>query len=304
MNEIIIGIPKALLYYKYGILWTNFFEKLGCKVIISPNTNKKMLDDGKKLVIDEACLSLKIFMGHVLYLNDKCDYILVPRISCINKKEKVCTNFMALYDLTNNLIDSKLIGYNYDIKNGEDELYGFLSMGIELGFPINKIKKAYHDAKLEEKRIKFRKITRQNKLIAESNKIKILLAGHPYNLYDNLIGKEITDFLKLYDIELLYSDLYDNKYVNNDIKKIAPKNYFTFNKEIIGSISSMMDKIDGIILITSFPCGPDSLSNEMIVRNVKIPLINLIVDELNSHTGLITRLESFIDILIERRKIK
>ena len=57
-----------------------------------------------------------------------------------------------------------------------------------------------------------------------------------------------------------------------------------------------------VILITSFPCGPDSLSNEMILRNVKIPITNLIIDEANSDTGLLTRIESFIDILEERRK--
>ena len=40
----------------------------------------------------------------------------------------------------------------------------------------------------------------------------------------------------------------------------------------------------------------------MILRNVKIPITNLIIDEANSDTGLLTRIESFIDILEERRK--
>ena len=39
-----------------------------------------------------------------------------------------------------------------------------------------------------------------------------------------------------------------------------------------------------------------------ILRNVKIPITNLIIDEANSDTGLLTRIESFIDILEERRK--
>ena len=42
MNKITIGIPKALLYYKYSELWTTFFEELGCDIIISPNTSKKI----------------------------------------------------------------------------------------------------------------------------------------------------------------------------------------------------------------------------------------------------------------------
>ena len=62
MDKLTIGIPKALLYYKYKDLWISFFENLNLNVIISPNTNKEILDNGKKYVIDEACLSMKIFM--------------------------------------------------------------------------------------------------------------------------------------------------------------------------------------------------------------------------------------------------
>lgn len=85
MNKIKIGIPKALLYYKYGELWTTFFEELDCDVIISPNTSKQILDMGIKLSVDEACMAMKIYMGHVHYLIDKCDYILVPRLKCLKK---------------------------------------------------------------------------------------------------------------------------------------------------------------------------------------------------------------------------
>ena len=40
----------------------------------------------------------------------------------------------------------------------------------------------------------------------------------------------------------------------------------------------------------------------MIVKYVSIPLITLTFDELNSDTGLITRLERFQDIIEERKK--
>ena len=54
-------------------------------------------------------------------------------------------------------------------------------------------------------------------------------------------------------------------------------------------------------MVSSFPCGPDSLSNEMILRNVNIPITNLVIDEANTDTGILTRIESFVDILEERR---
>jgi predicted nucleotide-binding protein (sugar kinase/HSP70/actin superfamily) len=302
MNKITIGIPKALLYYKYSELWTSFFEELGCEIIVSPNTSKKILEDGIKFSLDESCMAMKIYMGHVYYLIDKCDYILVPRLKCIKKHEKLCTNFSALYDLVNNIFDKKLINYNVDVEHKEDELYAFVTMGLSLGFSYRKIVSAYHIAKEKEKMLKEREISKQKSIIASSNKIKILLAGHPYNLHDEFIGKQIENVLEKNDIEIIYSDKYDTKYLEQEVKKISPKNYWTYNKEIIGAISHYQELVDGIILITSFPCGPDSLSNEMILRNVKIPITNLIIDEANSDTGLLTRIESFIDILEERRK--
>lgn len=302
MNKITIGIPKALLYYKYSELWTTFFEELGCEIIISPNTSKKILEDGIKYSLDESCMAMKIYMGHIYYLIDKCDYILVPRLKCIKKHEKLCTNFSALYDLVNNVFDKKIVHYNLDVEHKEDELYAFTTMGLSLGFPYRKIVKAYKIAKEKEKLLKERNISKQKSIIASSNKIKILLAGHPYNIHDEFIGKQIINILEENNIEIIYSDKYDDKYLEKEVKIISPKNYWTYNKEIIASIAHYQEVVDGIILITSFPCGPDSLSNEMILRNVKIPITNLIIDEANSDTGLLTRIESFIDILEERRK--
>lgn len=303
MNKITIGIPRALLYYKYNTLWTNFFEELGCDVVVSPDTNKSILDNGIKLSMDEACVAMKIYMGHIYYLLDKCDYILVPRLKCIKKNEKLCTNFSALYDLVNNVFDKNIIHYNVDIDNKEDEFYAFITMGLSLGFPYRKIVSAYRSAKQKEEMLKIRKISKQKSILGSTTKLKILLAGHPYNIYDEYIGIPIIKLLEKNNIEVIYSDKYDDKYLDNDVLKISKKNYWTYNREIIGAVSHYEKQVDGIILLTSFPCGPDSLSNEMILRNISIPITNLIIDENNSDTGLLTRIESFIDIIEERRKI-
>ena len=297
MNKLKIGIPKALLFYKYGDLWTTFFEELDCDIVISPNTNREILDFGNKFSVDEACLSMKIYMGHIYYLLDKCDYILVPRIICLKKNEKLCTNFSALYDLVRNTFDKKIIHYNIDIGKHEDEFYAFTTMGLELGFTYRQTVKAYKIAKEKHKLKLDRKISKQKALIANSKKLKILLAGHPYNLYDDFIGKNIIRLLEENNIDIIYSDLYDGKYLKSEVEKISKKNYWTYNREIIGAISHYQDNVDGIILLTTFPCGPDSLSNEMIIRNVKIPITNIIIDDASGEAGLITRIESFIDIL-------
>jgi predicted nucleotide-binding protein (sugar kinase/HSP70/actin superfamily) len=59
--------------------------------------------------------------------------------------------------------------------------------------------------------------------------------------------------------------------------------------------------------MSTFPCGPDSLVTELCLRKIKgIPMTNIILDELQGEAGLHTRIESFIDIIREkknRRKI-
>ena len=60
--------------------------------------------------------------------------------------------------------------------------------------------------------------------------------------------------------------------------------------------------IDGVIFLSSFPCGPDSLVNELAIRKLDgVPSINIILDESTATSGLYTRLESFVDILKARK---
>lgn len=298
MNKITIGLPRALLYYRYKTLWLEFFKELDVKVVISPKTNKEIIEQGTKYVVDEACLSLKIFMGHVDYLKDKVDYILVPRISCLRTNEKVCTNFLALYDLVCNLFsDSKFLTYNVDVEEKEYEIDGFIKLGKELGFPYITCLNAYKNAKRKEKEYyKHRVLIQDNKL--KENNLKILVIAHQYNLYDDFVGKQVIKYLEKENITVLTSDIYYNNYKEINCNDISKTLYWTFNKELMSAACKYKDQIDGIVLITTFPCGPDSLSNELIIRKVKsVPILYLTFDNNSSDTGLITRLESFIDII-------
>ena len=267
---------------------------------MSDISNKKILEDGRKIAPDESCLGLKLFLGHIINLKYKCDYILVPRMFQIEKKEQVCTNFNSLYDLTNNLFnDIEIINYNVDLKEKEPVLLGFLKIGEKLGFSYIKSYKAYKYAEKISmmKRLK-KEQEQENILINNNSNIKILIAGHPYNLYDDLIGKTATNYLNKENITLIYSDKINHNLINEECRKLSTDIHWTHSKEVIASINYYKDKVDGIILVSSFPCGPDSLSNELISRKIKdIPVITLIFEDLNSEVGVITRLESFIDIL-------
>lgn len=292
-----IGIPRGLFYYYYSDIWKYFFDKLNISYIISPETNKEIKMLGSKYASDEMCLSLKNYIGHVAYLKDKCDYILVPRIDNYGKYEQTCTNFLACYDIINSLFDVNVLNYNIDVVNGDNEYKAFMKMGKMLGKNSKQIKDAYSFALIKTKKdLKMKIITNVNKLKTKDK--KILLVSHPYNTYDATIGKPIIDYLKSLNCSVIYSDLFDKEICLLNSKRISKNLYWKYSKEIIGSIELCKDRVDGIIFLSTFPCGLDSLVNELVIRKLEKKCLNIVVDDMDSFAGLETRLESFVDILV------
>lgn len=291
-----IGIPRALIYYYDGIMWKYFLEKLNVDYIISEETNKKIIKDGEALADSEACLSLKIFLGQVKSLEKRCDCVLIPRMFSIKKQEQVCTNFNCLYDLTKNLFKRmKFIHYNIDLTEGQSEVLAYTKLGNSLGFSYIDSYNAYSYAKRKKVCYLKDKILEQKEKL-KSSKLKILFAGHPYNLYDEIVGKDIIKYLEKENIEIIYSDLLETGFVDSECYKLSTDIHWTHSKKVMAAISYYKDKVDGIILLSTFPCGPDSLANEIIKRKVKTPILN-INKESFSNTGLITRLDAFFDIM-------
>lgn len=301
-KKIRIGIPRAFLYYRNYILWKTFFEGLGCTLILSHITNKNIIEGGKNLSVDEACLPSKIYLGHIKYLSGKCDYILVPRICNYGKGNRVCMKFNGIYDVVHNLFPNiDIFDYNIDNLKFKYEFFEFFKMGFKIRKNIFKIVYYYIQGKAKERKQNL-SLTRNQVNILKSSKLKVLIIAHPYVIYDDYLGSTITKHFKDNEIDILYSDRMDRKESICYAKEFSSTLYFLYSKEIIGSAFYYKDAIDGIVFLSSFPCGPDSLVNELAIRKLNdIPVINITVDESTATSGLITRLESFIDIVKARR---
>jgi predicted nucleotide-binding protein (sugar kinase/HSP70/actin superfamily) len=302
-TKIRVGIPRALLYYRYHVLWEKFFLFLGCDVIVSPETNKHILERGLSFSVDESCLASKIFLGHVDWLYDKSDYIFIPRIASYKNGDITCTKFLALYDIVKILFPNKaILSYDIDYLHNHTELKAFLHVGIRLSSHIFRIIHSYIKAKkefhLSEKHI----VLEEEKKYFVSG-LKVLIVSHPYNLYDACMGKRVIKFLEENNVTILFADRISKKKMLEISKVLSPSLYWRYNKELVGAISSCKDYADGIIFFSCFPCGPDSLVTELIMRRIDaVPKINIIMDEQYSENGLHTRLESFIDIISERKR--
>lgn len=303
-----IGIPKAMLYYKYHVLWESFFNELGCEVIVSDSTNKEILNDGINYSIDESCLASKIYMGHVYSLMNKCDYIFIPRFCSFKNNDVTCVKFNAMFDICSNVFDNiRLLTYNLDYKRGEKQISGFLKLGRQLGKSYVKTLKAYLTAVKkfnEQNDLKIAKQTIEMGKNKSGDKLNILVVSHPYIVYDEMLGRPITSYLKKLNANLIYADIVDKKQIKNGWENFSKTLYWRDSKELLSGLNFYLNHVDGIVFISVFTCGPDSLVTEMCMRKIKDkPCLNLILDELNSDTGMQTRLESFTDVLSDKKKV-
>lgn len=301
-NETIkIGLPRAMLYYRYRVLWRTFFQELGMETVVSPPTDREILERGTALAIDEACLSLKIYLGHVAALVGRCDYILVPRVSNFGRQRAMCTRFEALPDLTANVFrDSRQRFLSYDVdeemkKAGEED--ALVELGKSLGASAKAAKKAYKAAKKAELSHHKERVQRYEQQYKKTG-MKVLIAAHSYVAEDPYMGRMVSDYLKKAGVVPVRADMVDREAALKRSREISPTCKWEISREILGGVAIHQNDVDGIILLSAFPCGPDAMVNELIVRRVKgVPMLELVLDSQSGTAGVETRLESFIDII-------
>jgi predicted nucleotide-binding protein (sugar kinase/HSP70/actin superfamily) len=289
-----------MLFYRYETLWRGFFQKLEVPVVVSPPTAQDVAEQGTARTIDEACLALKIFNGHVAALVGQCDYILIPRVTGFGRNQELCPRFAALFDMTRNIFrDSgqKFLPLNIDFRENQSEEDGFVALGQALGFSAKDAKKAYAAAKKEEQKAWKAMVQGQNALYSQDG-LKILIAAHSYVIADPYIGRPITEFLKKNGAVPIRADVVDREDALKHSATLSPTCKWQMNREIVGSIAMNKGRADGIILLSTFPCGPDAMVSDILLRRIQDkPMLNLVLDGQNGTAGVETRLESFLDII-------
>ena len=117
-----VGIPRAMLYYRYGALWEHFFRQLGATTVLSPPGSRGILEAGAALAPDESCMSLKMFIGHVNTLIGRCGAVFIPRYSNISYTGLFCPRYEGIYDQARNIFRAtgqRFITCNIDAQNGK-----------------------------------------------------------------------------------------------------------------------------------------------------------------------------------------
>ena len=127
----------------------------------------------------------------------------------------------------------------------------------------------------------------------------ILVAAHGYILDDEMMGAPVLRMLERQGVVVARSDrLPDPQRVRQRGLEFSPALKWAYNREQVGAIEELRSRVDGIVLLVSFPCGPDSLVAELVQRKVHdVPVCTIVLDELTAAGGLQTRIESFCDIV-------
>ena len=295
-----VGIPRALLYYRYGALWERFFKVLDVPVVLSPPGSRGILEAGTRLAPDESCLSLKMFIGHVDTLVGRCGRIFIPRYSNYGYTELFCTRYEGIYDQARNIFRSsgqRFVTCNIDVQNGSPESAAFEQLAVELGLSAHQGRRAWREASgaLEQQR---KADDRAQKELAGKPGMKVLLAGHSYVLSDPYLGKPVRDYLDAAGAVCLRTDMLDPEASRKACARFSPTCRWIVSEEVVGGVELWKEKVDGIILLTAFPCGPDSMTNELLIRRTRgVPVLPLILDTQSGMAGIETRIESFLDII-------
>ena len=328
----IVGIPRALLYYKFYPLWITFFEELGVKVLVSPTTNKEIKLKAISTAPDEDCYSTKLYYGHVMFLKDKVDYLFIPRFQSEHKTNVSCPKFIGLAESLRSMYPElpELIMPAYSVAKLGHGKWELLRIAISIGKKFNKnrieslraLRRAFRTFThwKQDKWLTMNEFSdwKQNKIYVNdppvvnsiSEPLKIALVGHPYMINDPYASLDIKNQLINAGVNVITSEQFPRDLIKKQMDTLDFNMYFDYERELLGTAMHFLEKktVDGIIHIIIFSCGPDSIAGEMVsrfsTRKPNIPVLQLTFDELTGEAGLRTRLEAFIDMVKRKKKVE
>jgi len=316
-----VGICRQLHAFHHYRLWQTFLEELGFEVVLSAKTTRTTVELGVRVAPAELCLPVKAFLGHVQQLSGMVDILFLPRLVCYRLGHDWffgCPKALALPDLTRALFsglrDVELVidERRFSLERAFGELAGRLGAGRkEWREALRKARLAAVEA---DARIRAdgspRHLFEQpqpadSQQLTADRRPKIGLIGHQYLVFDDVLTLGILDRLRQCGAEVVVH-FPDCDELTAEARLGNAPNWF-YELELLAAARSLLQQrsVDGILLLSSFACGTAPVTNEIIRREVEkgtnIPTLTLLLDEHTAEAGLITRLESFVDLLTVKR---
>ena len=322
-----IGVPRALSYYNNYPFYYGFLTALDLEVVLSDKTTTKLINDGASLVVSDTCLPIKVYVGHLINLLDKgVDTIFVPSLQSTDYKINNCSKIRGLPEIIRNVIDRpfKMIEPTLDKTEGlsikdfcyetahqlgifnEDLIEIAIMAGWECYNRFIKMAKSGVSQKVAiECAIQNKQAIKKMELVKP---LSVVVMAHGYNLYDERLSMRLLDKLENMGVKAFTALDITREQQLNSIKELGEIQYWANELDLTGTAAYYLlnNSVDGIIALSAFGCGPDSLMVDEIQYHASehnMPMIHLTIDEHTGEAGFVTRLEAFVDML-SRKKMK
>ena len=328
-NKKTIGFPMAMYFYDRLPFWATFLGELGFKMILSDQTNKKIIKQGVESVIAEPCFPIKIAHGHVLDLMEKNpDYILLPSMinsECAGSNDKhkavgrrqtyFCFWGQTLPEIIKSnqkfaSFENKFLMPKVELREGDAFVIKDLEDCLRKRFSWlnhNDIEKAYFKAK--EELAKFRTSLyelHENSIEAvnKSGRELVVIVGRPYNVNDRGMNLNLASKLRdLYGVNVIPMDAVD--LFNDDISDIHDNMFWGYGRRILATLKQLKNnKHLHVIYVTNFQCGPDSYIKHFAPAALGKSYLTLQFDGHGNDAGMLTRCEAYLDSKGVFRKAK
>ncbi|MFC2067524.1 acyl-CoA dehydratase activase-related protein [Chloroflexota bacterium] len=326
-----IGIPRALFYFRYYPMFKAFFEAMGVEVIVSPPTTQTVLSSGSSRVVADTCLPVKVFCGHAISLEGKCDYVFIPVIRSVERKVYNCAKFLGLPDMVRAVIPESppVLEIEIDITRGKRNLYqAIYQLGRHFTWNPLKIKRACMVARqadldycglMSDHGLNRKQALEKIAGISEEGagqvatgyptqtQATIAVIGHHYLLCDEHVNHRLIHRLQQAGNRVLTPEMLIKEELESAMTKLTGMVYWAYEEEVLGAGMHYLENgVDGIISVMAFGCGPDSLIMDMMHRQARgrknVAFMSLTLEEHTAETGMITRLEAFLDMVYRRKR--
>lgn len=287
-------------------------------MIVSPPTNKGILELGIQNCLTDICLPVKLACGHVAAIAPRVDYLFLPRILSVEKDAYTCPKIVAFPDMVRLNLPGlpQILDPVVDLrKKAVSHEKQFRDIAETLG-RLPALKNATREALRAQKQWFMPEPPPSSEASflfrdfgsASWRGLRIAVLGHPYNLFDSFINFNLLERLSSVGIEILTLKHLDPAAIETEASRLAYPPYWTAAKELLAGARLFLNSgsVDGVIYLIAFECGPDALLRVLIDSEARkrpeVAYMSLVLDEHTGEAGMNTRLEAFLDAISRRKK--
>ncbi|MDI6802050.1 MAG: acyl-CoA dehydratase activase-related protein [Thermodesulfovibrionales bacterium] len=305
-----IGMPYIFFFHDQLPYWSTLLWELGFEVVVSPKTNKQIVNLGVENVLSEACFPVKVAHGHIKYLKDAgVDAIFIPSFININQngdeynRGVACPHVQTIPYIARAAIKGiKTISPVIDLALGLDYLKkelktAFRDYGVsngEIGRAISVAQSVQSEFK-DAIQSKGMEILSSELQTLNSKLPTIVIIGRAYNSFDSGVNLEIPK--KLSHINVLSMPMDFLPIENESLKDLWPDMYWRSGQRILKAARIIRNTPNlYAIYIGNFSCGTDSFILKYFKEEMNNkPFLHIEIDEHIADAGAITRCEAFLD---------